>query len=38
MKARAAKAFKAGLISARERNAFLKAYKVGMRGYTYFEK
>ena len=38
MKARTEKAFKAGLISAREKTAFLKAYKVGMRGYTYFEK
>ena len=35
---RVEKAFKAGLISARERTQFFKAYKVGMRGYTYFEK
>ena len=29
---------KAGLITAREKTQFLKAYRVGMKGYTYFEK
>ena len=35
---RAALACKAGLITARERDQFLSAYRIGMKGYTYFEK
>jgi len=35
---RVEKAFKTGWITARERIQFFKAYRVGMRGYTYFEK
>jgi arginine decarboxylase len=38
MKTRLEKACKAGLITARERNQFLSAYRIGMKGYTYFEK
>lgn len=38
IKARADKANKHGFITAKEKNAFLKAYKAGIRGYTYFEQ
>jgi arginine decarboxylase len=38
IKARAEKAVRHGLITAREKAAFLKAYKIGMKGYTYFEQ
>lgn len=38
VKARIDRASKAGLINAREKAQFLTAYRVGMRGYTYFEK
>ena len=38
IKARAEKAAKNGLITHREKNTFVKDYKVGIRGYTYFEK
>jgi arginine decarboxylase len=38
MKARADRAFRSGLINAREKRAFLKDYRIGMSGYTYFEQ
>jgi len=38
IKARAEKAAKNGLITHKEKNAFVKAYKMGIRGYTYFEQ
>ncbi len=38
MKARVDKAVRAKLITAKDKSAILKAYKVGMRGYTYFEQ
>lgn len=38
MKARIDKAAKAKLITPKDKSAILKAYKVGMRGYTYFEQ
>jgi arginine decarboxylase-like protein len=38
IKARAEKAAKSGLITRREKMTFIKDYKMGIRGYTYFEK
>lgn len=38
MKARFDRAFKAGLLTSKERTQFIRAYRVGMKGYTYFEK
>jgi arginine decarboxylase-like protein len=35
---RAEKAVHAKMISAREKQALMKAYRVGISGYTYFEK
>ena len=38
IKARADKACKHGLITAKEKAAYLKSYKTGIGGYTYFEQ
>ena len=38
IRGRAEKACKQGLITVKEKNAFLKAYRAGIRGYTYFEQ
>ena len=38
IKLRAERACRHGLITAKERNAFIKTYKTGIRGYTYFEQ
>jgi arginine decarboxylase len=38
VKARAEKAYRHGLITAKEKASFLKAYKAGVCGYTYFEQ
>jgi arginine decarboxylase len=38
IKLRAERACRHGLITAKERNAFIRTYKTGIRGYTYFEQ
>ena len=38
MKTRLDKSARAGLITARDKTQFLRAYREGMKGYTYFEK